>query len=81
MEEFQEFMNNIVQKHSQKLLSRGLQKVSGTLNHVKSFSAALSSFSQIDMAGLIVWGSLQIIIEVRVFALITSTLSPESSQG
>jgi len=63
-EGFQEFIHDIVKTHAQKPLSRGLQKISATLGYVKSFSGALSSFSQVDMAGMIVWGTLQILIEV-----------------
>ncbi|KAI0407262.1 P-loop containing nucleoside triphosphate hydrolase protein, partial [Xylaria palmicola] len=62
-EEFETFISNITQTYSRRKMSRALLKISGKLEHVKSFSAALSSFSQLDMLGMLVWGSLQLVIE------------------
>ncbi len=66
---FQEFVERMIRKYSEKRVSRGLKKISATLDHVKSFSGAFAAFAQADMAGMIIWGSLQIVIEVSVMLL------------
>lgn len=69
-ETFQTFMNDITTKYANKNVSKLVQKVSGPLSHVNSFSGALSSFSQLDASGMIVGASLKVVIEVRPFACI-----------
>lgn len=62
--QFQRFLHDLTVKYSQKRFSRCLTRLSGSLEHVKSFTQAIMSFAQASDLGSLIWGSLQVVIEV-----------------
>jgi hypothetical protein len=64
-DQFRENLNNRIVFRKMTSVQRWAVKCAPTLENVKSFSNTLNSFAQSQMIGNIVWGALQLLIEVR----------------
>jgi hypothetical protein len=62
---FQIALQHLTRQYSRKRVSQYLQKLTPSLEHVRSFSGALNSVAQVQDATNLTWGALQIVIEAR----------------
>jgi len=66
MERFRAAMDDLSRRYSSKTGTRFfLTKVAPYMEHIQSFSTALNSISQGLPFGSLVWGGLQVVLEVR----------------
>lgn len=61
---FSDALNTLCVQYRSTGLPRLVVKVHGTLDHVRSLTSAISSCTQTDSTATLVWGGLQILIEV-----------------
>lgn len=66
LNDFTRYLDSITMRYQRRGWNRFIDRFKGSLEHIKSFERAISAMSQTQDAASLIWGSIQMVIEVSL---------------
>jgi len=73
-EDFNNNLNDILDKYCRNISAKILKKITPTLDHVRSFTSAIGAITQSQMIATLTWGALLVVIEASLSDLLPHSL-------